>query len=274
MSSHLARHESESTSTPSWTERLATRQTMRWVAFYAGLVDSDAGERRRGEIASDLWEQASAARAHPPARWVGLSIARRTVAGMAADISWVQLQRARSAPSRSRTSPRHSEFAHGLTRFASRWWWALGALPIALAYLLLARMIWNEPGRPYADQLLLVLPAATSLVVGAALRSWRPRAAAALVVIGTIPGFMAWWAPGLLAAATLVAIGSIAELAQLTTDGRTGRKVALAATVVLTAAMVVPFAVGFGPWWVVLAVAALVVLTLTARRPPLAAVRP
>lgn len=251
---------------PTVTARLAARQSLRWVGFYAGLVDPETAERRRGEIASDLWEQASATREDPPARWVGLSIVRRTVAGMAADISWVQLQRAEAAAARSRPSPRPVDLAHGLARFASRWRWALGALPIALAYLLLARTIWNEPGRPYADQLLLVLPAAASLVVGAALRSWRPRTAATLVIIGTIPGFIAWWAPGLMAAATLVVLGCVIELAHLTTDGRFGRNVALSATVVLAAAMVAPFAFGFGPLWVALAVGALLVLILTARR--------
>lgn len=248
------------------TARLAAQQSLRWVGFYVGMVDLQTAERRRGEIASDLWEQQASSREDPPARWVGLSIIRRTVAGMAADLSWVQLQRAESAAARRRPSSRRVDPANGLTRFGARWWWALGALLIALAYLLLARTIWIEPGRPYADQLLLVLPAAASLVVGAALRSSRPQAAAALVIIGTIPGFIAWWAPGLMAAATLVVIGSTAELAHLTTDGRFGRRIAVSATVVLAAAMVAPFAFGFGPVWVGLAGGALVALILTARR--------
>jgi hypothetical protein len=243
---------------------------MRWVGFYSRLVDSEAAVRRRCEIASDLWEQqSSTTQENPPAQWVGVSIVWRTVAGMAADISWVHLQR---AAARGRPSPRPADLAHGLTQFAVRWWWALGALPIALAYVLIARVIWNQPGRPYADQLFLVLPAAASLVVGSTLRSRRPRASAMLVIIGAIPAFIAWWTPGLLAAATLVVIGSVAELGHLTTGGGTGRNVALVAMVVLAGAMTGPFALGFSLAWVVLAVGALLVLVLIAWQPlPVAA---
>lgn len=254
------------------TVRFAARQSMRWVGFYSGLVNSEAAERRRGEIASDLWEQqSSATQENPRAQWVGLSIAGRTVAGMAADISWVHVQR---AAARRGPSPRPADLAHGLTRFAFRWWWALGALPIALAYLLIARAIWDEPGRPYGDQLFLVLPAAASLVVGPALRSRRPRASAMLVIIGAIPAFIAWWTPALLAAATLVVIGSVTELGHLTTGGGTGRNVALVAMVVLAGAMVAPFALGFSLVWVALAAGALLALVLTARRPNPAAELP
>ena len=254
------------------TARFAARQSLRWVGFYSGLVNSEAAERRRGEIASDVWEQqSSATQENPPGRWVGLSIVGRTVGGTAADISWVHVQRAAAC---GRPSPRPADLAHELTRFALRWWWAMGALPIALAYLLIARAIWNEPGRPYADQLLLVLPAAASLVVGSALRSRRPRACAMLVIIGAIPAFIAWWTPGLLAAATLVVIGSIAELGHLAPGGGTRRNVALVAMVVLAGAMVAPFALGFSLVWVALAAGALLVLVLTARRPIAAAALP
>lgn len=265
VTTHLAQQGSapERAAASTGTARFAARLSMAWVGCYSGLVASEAAERRRAEIASDLWEQqASATPEDTPARWVGLSLVRRTVAGMTADMSWVHGQR---TAARGRTAPRRVDLARGLTGFAIRWWWALGALPIALAYLLLARAIWSEPGRPYADQLLLVLPAATLLVIGSALRSSRPRASATLVIIGAIPAFIAWWMPGLLAAATLVVIGSIAELAHLTAGGRTGRNVALAANVVLAGAMVAPFALGFGLVWVALAAGALLVLILTAR---------
>lgn len=68
---------------------VAAGLALRWTALYTRRLPEDQRERRRGEIASDLWEHERAARAageRPVA--VATDIVLRVVRGMAADIVW------------------------------------------------------------------------------------------------------------------------------------------------------------------------------------------
>jgi hypothetical protein len=65
----------------------------RWVAAYTRGLPPAVGERRRAELASDLWEQRAAGRAAgTPPRVVGRSIVWRTMVGAPADLRWRRRQ--------------------------------------------------------------------------------------------------------------------------------------------------------------------------------------
>ncbi len=65
----------------------------RWVAAYTRGLPPAVRERRRAELASDLWEQRAAGRAAgTPEPAVGRSIVWRTVAGAPADLRWRRRQ--------------------------------------------------------------------------------------------------------------------------------------------------------------------------------------
>lgn len=68
---------------------VACRLATNWTAFYTRNLPRDLRDRRRSEIASDLWEHEHAALAageHPLA--VAADILLRLVRGMAADVAW------------------------------------------------------------------------------------------------------------------------------------------------------------------------------------------
>jgi hypothetical protein len=61
----------------------------RWVRFYTRGLPHRIAADRRGELASDLWEQRAAQREEGFSNLrIALSILRRVSAGMAADQSW------------------------------------------------------------------------------------------------------------------------------------------------------------------------------------------
>lgn len=68
----------------------AARVVLWWVDRYTGGVPRAAGEERRSEIASDLWEQRAASHGGPA---VELAILSRWVRGIPADLSWRRARR-------------------------------------------------------------------------------------------------------------------------------------------------------------------------------------
>jgi len=92
----------------------------RWVAWYTRHLPAEVAERRRAELASDLWEQRADARAmSTPA----LAILRRMVVGMPADLRWRQEQ---LAVARGRASDRGTW--RGWRALVGGWWLGLAAL--------------------------------------------------------------------------------------------------------------------------------------------------
>jgi len=71
----------------------ATAAVSWWVSAYTRHLPAEVAERRRVEIASDLWEQRADGNAsRTPAAMVALSILRRTSAGVPADLRWRRQQ--------------------------------------------------------------------------------------------------------------------------------------------------------------------------------------
>jgi LPXTG-motif cell wall-anchored protein len=95
----------------------ASALVSRWVAAYT--------RRLPAEVASDVWEQRAAGRAAAaPAAVVALSILRRMVAGMAADLRWRRGQLAAARTGRP-PQPRARPVAGALGR---SWWLVLAGL--------------------------------------------------------------------------------------------------------------------------------------------------
>ena len=72
----------------------AALMALRWVRWYSRLVCTEAAERRRAEIESDVWEQRADARERGLRPWVvAASIAWRVTGGVPDDLLWVRTQR-------------------------------------------------------------------------------------------------------------------------------------------------------------------------------------
>lgn len=233
-----------------------------WTRWYTSRVPGEPAERRRAEIASDLWEQLADGRdagAAPGA--VAASITWRVVAGVPADLSWMHQQR---AISRGVTNRERESIMNTFTRLVGRWWWVILALGVAAAYILIA--VGNLTDAGYIEAGYLGLAIAALIVVGAVLRVWFPFAGGLLVVAGTGPGTLIWWAPILASLAVLVVVGALIDLViipaarrQIGAGATVGRVAALVAAVIATVA---PLAVGAFPGIVVTGVVAAVLIVV------------
>ncbi|KHK97758.1 hypothetical protein LK09_09625 [Microbacterium mangrovi] len=220
---------------------VAARMVLAWVDCYTSGVSTQAAERRRAEIHSDLWEQQADARANgrPPSA-VSLSIARRAVFGAPADLLWVRKQRAASRGLPTEQKARSMNIA---TRLIVRWWWAFGAALLAAWGLTQSIGQLLEPGMPYLAGTIQGLTVSTLLIAGIALRRWMPRTAAALVVAGGATFAMLTWAPVVMAIGILVVLGAGAEVVRLTAQGDPGRVAAVVGGLIAIGATPIGYAV-------------------------------
>lgn len=239
------------TTQPPMTPTPAAAVARHWVNWYTGRANTEWAERRRAEIASDLWEQqADALRFGRSSLRLQLSIIRRVLVGMGADLRWANEQRSRT----------------GVTGVSGRRWRAAGALAIAAFYLWLVVDTLSD-----ADQgtggLLVSLTGAGLVVLGLALQHWASSAGATLLALGAAPAMLAWWAPAVPALAIVVVVSAIGTVANLTIGrGTTGRAVAAMAGAVLALASFGPVVLGWGYHWPLAGLASVVVLALTMRR--------
>lgn len=171
----------------------ATDIARTWVDCYTGLVGTEASERRRAEIESDLWEQRADASARNLPPWaVRFSIARRVIAGMPADLLWVHTQR---LAARGRPAERKARPMTAFLRLAATWWWTLTAATLAALYLWIGGGNLAMPGMPYLDGTIQAFTLATLILAGVALQRTTPKAAAALAMAGALSGVAISWAP-------------------------------------------------------------------------------
>jgi len=232
-----------------------------WVVWYSRRVGVEAAERRRAEIASDLWEQqAEAHRTGAPSWWLALSITRRVLAGMGADLTWAHTHR---------SAARSVNPVHDLTRLAGRWWRTVGAVLLAAFYVLVAVQSPREPGQFHLSSAVAVIVGTVLLTAGIVLRSRAPRPAGVAVAFGAAPAMLAWWAPGVVALAVLVVIGAIADVVGLTIGRGTAGRVAAAAGLVLVFASVGTVLLGWGYHWPLMGLGSVAVMGFTARRRPI-----
>ncbi len=205
---------------------LAAGLTRRWVRSYTGWVGAEAAERRRAEIASDVWEQRADAREKgAPPTAAALSIAGRVVAGIPADLIWVRTQR---LAMRGQPADRKVRTMNTLGHIAARWWWVVGAAALAVIGVVALVFGGDDLSRMQVSLIVAVL------VAGILLRHFLPRTAATLIVFGsTIPAVLIW-APWIMAIGILTLIGAAIEVVRLTrgTAGRVLAGVGLAALIV------------------------------------------
>jgi hypothetical protein len=187
---------------------LAAAVTRRWVDGYTGWVGTEAAERRRDEIASDVWEQRAEATARGvPSAAVALSIAGRVIAGIPADLSWVHAQR---LAMRNQPASRKVLTMNTLGHIAARWWWVIGAATLAVV----GTIALFSGGPDLARVQVLVIVAL--LVIGVALRHALPRAAGTLVVVGAAVPAVLIWAPWLMVIGIATLLGAAVEVVRLT----------------------------------------------------------
>lgn len=187
----------------------AERIVLAWARAYTRGVDAEARGRRLEELASDCHEQRRwAEQGGRSPRSVALSMLGRTLAGMAADLSWRQSHRA-TAQDRAATRAGPSWGR----RVRDGWWLvpagALGVLELVLGI-----------GLPFEDRTLgsvfggiaIALLGATMLV-GIWLRRRHREQGDVLIVLGTLPVYPFIWTIVLPALGIVVALAAIRDMA-------------------------------------------------------------
>jgi hypothetical protein len=170
-----------------------TALVLRWVAVYTRSLDPEVAARRQAELASDLWEQCAHARRVGAAdSMVALSILRRAVAGVPADLRWRQHQLA-VARGRPRWQPRWQLSSTRTRALARTWWLVLAALFIPL-YGFGAVGIMNFdtstdswwPKLWYTGALGMIV-SAVLIAAGILARRWARATGDVLIAIGALP---------------------------------------------------------------------------------------
>lgn len=206
---------------------IAATLAREWVRGYTAWVGAGAAERRRAEIASDVWEQRTDARERGAApATAALSIAGRVVAGIPADLLWVRTQR---LAMRGRPADRKALTMNTLGHLAARWWWALSAA--ILATLGIVALFSGDRDLQRVQVSIIV----AALVAGIALRQFLPRTAATLVVFGAAVPSLLIWAPWVMVIGIATLIGAAVEAVRLT-RGTANRVLAGVGLIALVAA--------------------------------------
>jgi hypothetical protein len=184
----------------------------RWVATYTRHLPTEVGGRRRAEVASDLWEQRADGRAAATREvLVALSILRRMVAGMPADLRW---RRGQLAAARGRMpQPEERRLLHAL---ASNWWLVLAGLVGATEVVVGARIALRgaEPVTgtgitakvgPSVGGGLMIAGAGLLLLSGIVWRRRSPSSGMILIVAGSLPALLL--SPWILPLTVVLAVG-------------------------------------------------------------------
>ena len=229
-----------------------------WAATYSRHLPAEVAERRRAELASDLWEQ----RAHgrtvgAPDAAVALSILRRMAAGMPADLRWRQRQLAAT-----RGRPLEPGGRPVLRTLARNWWLVLAAL-VGIFEVAFGVAIPLEEGANLDTVGGGALIAAAGLLVlgGIAVRRQRSRVGGdVMIAVGALPTVPFFWMILPLLAGLPVIVASAFDAAEARSLGERGTPLAagerlVLAGIVLAAAVLVAsvLIVGDGPGPLILA---------------------
>jgi hypothetical protein len=187
--------------------------TERWVRLYTSGLPEQVRDQRRGEIASDVFEQyAAAGRTRPVRR----AVAGRTVRGAVDDLVW------------------RREVARGMTGIGVRQtltqaWWAPIAALVALFDAVFGLAVLGDEGSTMPGRVvgpILCVAAAAAVLVGLRLRGNAPAAT------GSAPGLLRATMAGLVIVVAgtaivvvggpvIAVIGVVAVLGALAVTGRT-----------------------------------------------------
>jgi hypothetical protein len=213
-----------------------------WVATYSRHLPAEVADRRRAELASDLWEQRAWGRTvGAPAPAVALSILRRMTAGMPADLRWRQRQLAAT-----RGRPLVPGGQPVLRTLARNWWLVLAALVGLFEVLFGVAMPFEEGGNPGSIAGGALIAGGGLLMLGGiAVRRRRSRVAGDMMIaVGPLPIVAFFWLilPPLAGIIVIVAAAfDSAEARSLGERGRplvAGERLLLAGVVLAAAALV------------------------------------
>jgi hypothetical protein len=268
---------------------------MFWVRLYTLGSEVGAGDDRRAEIESDLWEHRNHAAAEGErSAVVSLSILGRWAAGIPADLSW--------RASQLRHSGRATKESI-MTNILGRYWWQTLAVLTAIAtiYAGIRQFFTDEvsvgvsAGKIIA--LVFLVAAGVLTLLGLAVHRTRPRRGSMMVMIGVLPGALVglfgigiiigliaslargeswWWLPvGVTSAvATASGVGAFGAWWHAeTTSGTTNRHIPLLPAAVVLGGLVSAGAgvtMGMMPLLIIGAVACLIGISIWSRRTNLA----
>jgi hypothetical protein len=177
----------------------AAALALAWAGLYTRRLPDRDAERRTDELASDLWEQRALGRAvGAPGALVAVSILRRTVAGVPADLSWRQSRRAAGAGAGRRPSPLTGGGRPMLASLRRNWWLVLAAVHALLEIALgIAIGVALEPDRsvnPGSVAGGIAIAAGGVLVLaGIAVRRRRRFAGDVMIAAGALPAMPFFW---------------------------------------------------------------------------------
>jgi hypothetical protein len=216
----------------------------RWVRWYSGLVSTEAAERRRAEIESDLWEQRADAReAGAQSLTVAGSIVSRVVGGMPHDLLWVRTQR---LTMRGLQADRKASPVNPLGNSLARWWWVAGAAVLAALYLGAGVENLTADYGPLPESAAQCFVYLAIIVAGIACSYKAPRTSGVLVATASLPTLALWWSPPLMIFGGAIATGALIQVARLSGRGFLPRAGAVLGGVLLGAALMAPM-LGFAP---------------------------
>lgn len=158
-----------------------------WVDRYTAALRTPVAERRRAEVRSDLWEQQTwaAAAGTTPGR-VAMSIVRRVVAGIAADLWW---RRAQLATARVRQQSPGVQMWSSLRR---TWWQALAVLVAGIEIGTGVYAPFEDPPGTAVDSVVLTT-AGVAILVGLVVRRRRQGRGDLMVAVGVLPVVPWYW---------------------------------------------------------------------------------
>jgi MYXO-CTERM domain-containing protein len=213
-----------------------------WVATYSRRLPVEVAERRRAELASDLWEQRAYGRTvGAPALAVALSILRRMTAGIPADLHWRQRQFAAA-----RGRPLVPGGRPVLRTLARNWWLVLAGL-VGIFEIAFGVAIPLEEGANF-DTVgggALIAAAGLLMLAGIAVRRRRSRIAGDIMIaVGALPMIPWLWIIPLPLAGLTVIVASAFDSAEARSLGErgtplpAGERLVLAGVVIVAAALV------------------------------------
>lgn len=250
----------------------------RWVRCYTARVGAEAAEDRRAEIDSDLWEQRAHGRSiGSPPHAVAVSIVRRVVGGVPADLVWSRQQR---VVSRGRPPEREVP----MSRFTKHWWWTVAAVAVAVFYVVVIAGNLSDPEGPHTEGSALAALCAVMVLVGVGVRARHRAVGDVLLAVSVAPAVVVIWFWPVAVTALVVLVCAVVDLADARALRRPGPLGRLAGTALAVAVLGTGVAwvamVSVGGWVsILIACAALVallvlVVALGSRDPVAGAARP
>lgn len=198
------------------TESFGVRFTRSWVAFYTRRLSEPVRERRRAEMASDLWEQVNDA----PSGRASAQVLDRCLRGIHADLWWryrtlLEQREAHRISSHTHTMSERLEASMNTIKSG---WWRLVACLISSAIAVTAAvnlLLWTgDKGGPAGLLLVSTLGAAT-VFLGLSVRGHSQSWGSMLIAIGLVPSVLLItvpWFPFLFAASLFALPAAVAAI--------------------------------------------------------------